>query len=177
MYETFHLHPHRYLQMFHNMAIRGHLPIFLLQPHQHSWIVFDFDEHCQFEFGDCAQANEHTDPRNNMRTRCIDGMCLRPADNGTGHYLMDLQTGREVIRGKKITVIPLTDTVKNVVEDMGIRQGFKELKFQKKSGETLPHEDLVPGQDYNALNKCNDIEGEEKKMMQMERIFLVVTET
>ena len=59
--------------------------------------VLDFEKHCQCKFGDYVQANEYTDPRNNMRTRCIDGMYLRPADNGTGHYLMDLQTGREVI--------------------------------------------------------------------------------
>ena len=66
--------------------------------------VLDFEKHCQCKFGDYVQANEYTDPRNDMRTRCIDGMYLCPADKGTGHYLMDLQTGREVIRGRKITL-------------------------------------------------------------------------
>ena len=124
--------------------------------------VIDFEKHCQCEYGDYVQANEYTDPRNDMRTRCIDGIYLRPSENGTGHYLMDLQTGREVTRGGKITVIPLTDTVKNVVEDMGLKQGFKELKFHKKSGETLPHEDLVPGIDYDVLNEYDDVENEER---------------
>ena len=57
--------------------------------------VLDFEKHCQCEFGDYVQANECTDPRNDMRTRCIDGMHLCPAENGTGHYSMDLQTGRD----------------------------------------------------------------------------------
>lgn len=122
--------------------------------------ILDFLKHCQCEFGDYVQAYEYTNPRNNMRTRCIDGMYLRPAGNGTGHYLMDLQTGRDVIRGRKITVIPLTDAVKNVVESMGTKQGFETLKFQKKSSETLLHEDLVPGCDHNALNDYYDVEDE-----------------
>ena len=73
-----------------------------------------------------------------MRTRCIDGIYLRPADNGTGHYLMDLQTGREVMRGGKITVIPLTDTVKNVVEDMGMRQDLKNSSFKRRAEKPYP---------------------------------------
>lgn len=48
--------------------------------------------------------------------------------------------------------MPLTDVVKNIVEKVGVKQGFKTLKFQKKSGETLPFEDLMPGQDCNILN-------------------------
>ena len=81
--------------------------------------VFDFNKHCQFEFGDYTQANECTDPRNDVRTRCTEGKCLQPADNGTGQYVMDLQTGRDVVRGSKITTMPLTDSMKNVVEMHG----------------------------------------------------------
>ena len=103
------------------------------------------------------QADEGTDPRNNARTGCTDGVHLHPAENGTRHCSMDLQTGRDIIRGGKITVTPLA---KNVVESMGAKQGFKTLKFQKKRDETLPHEDLVPGRDYDALNDCNDMKDE-----------------
>ena len=38
---------------------------------------------------------------------------------------------------------------------MGNKQGYETLKFQKKSGETLPHKGLVPGRDYDALNDHN----------------------
>lgn len=64
-----------------------------------------------------------------MRARCINRMHLQPAENGTDHYAMDLQTGQDIIKGEKITVTPLTDTMKNTMERVGIKQGFKRLKF------------------------------------------------
>ena len=95
--------------------------------------VFDYNKHCQFEFGDYVQGNDYNDPRNDMRPRTIDGIYCRPTENGKGHYLMDLQTGREVTRGGPITVIPLTETVKKRVEQMAKKQGHDKLKFKKST--------------------------------------------
>ena len=60
---------------------------------------------------------------------------------------MDLQNRRDVIRGRKITVMPLMNALKNATESMGNEQGFETLKFQKKNREMSPHEDLVPRRD------------------------------
>ena len=109
--------------------------------------VSNCNRHCKFEFGDCAQADNCNDPRNDMRPRCIDGICLRPAENDTGHCVMDLQTGRDAIRGGPMTVVPLTDAVKNRVEQMAEKQGHGKLKFKKKSRETILHEDILPVMD------------------------------
>ena len=76
------------------------------------------------------QANEWNAPRKNMRTRCKDSAHPQPAENRKGHHAMDLQTGQDVIRGGKNTVTLLMDTAKNMVESMGIKEGFKILKFQ-----------------------------------------------
>lgn len=67
--------------------------------------LFNYDQHCKFRYGDYVQADDYNDPRNDMRPRCIDGIYLRPAEN-TRHYVMDLQTRRDVIQGGPITVIP-----------------------------------------------------------------------
>ena len=132
--------------------------------------AFNHDKHCQIECGDCTQADNYNDPRNDMQPRCTDGMHLRPADNNAGHHVMDLQTGRDIIRGGPITIMPLTNAVKERIEKMAKKQGHDKLKFKKKSGETMPHEDLSPGTDYDALNEYEDQEEEEQDEEQV-KIF------
>ena len=125
--------------------------------------VFDYLKHCQCKFGDYIQAQDYNDPHNDMGERCLDGIYLRPHKNGTGHYIMDLHTGREITQGGKLTVIPLLEPVKNSVEKMGQRQGFKTLKFKKKSRQTMDHKDLVPGINCNILNDYEeDVEDREE---------------
>ena len=64
---------------------------------------------------------------------------------------MDLATGEE-ITGGKVTPVPLTDTVKDIVEVMAVKQGITELKFINKKGETLAHHDWIVGVDYDTIN-------------------------
>lgn len=116
------------------------------------------------EFGECVQANKFNDPRNDMQARIIEGVYLQPAENQLGHCIMDLQTGRDAIRGVKIKVTPLTETIKQVAEGMTLHQGHKTLEFTKKSRETLPPEDLVPCPDYVILNNCNNNDDANKRV-------------
>ena len=51
-----------------------------------------------------------------------------------------------------MTPVPLTCTVKDIVEAMAIKQGITELKFTKKKGETLEHHDWIVGVDYDTIN-------------------------
>ena len=63
---------------------------------------------------------------------------------------MDLTKGLGITRGR-ITVISLTETVKNKVELMALKQGIKHLKFINKKGVTLKHHDWIAGVDYGIL--------------------------
>ena len=42
-----------------------------------------------------------------------------------------------------MTPMPLTDTVKDIVEAMAVKQGITKLKFTNKKGETLAHHDWI----------------------------------
>ena len=64
---------------------------------------------------------------------------------------MDLTTGEE-ITWHKVTPVPLTDTVKDIVEAMAVKQGITELKFTTKKGETLAHHAWIVGVDYDTIN-------------------------
>ena len=65
---------------------------------------------------------------------------------------MDLTTGEEITRGK-VTPIPLTYTVKDIVEAMAIKQGLTGLKFTNKKGETLELHNWIVGVDYDTINE------------------------
>ena len=46
----------------------------------------------------------------------------------------------------------MTDTVKEKVEEMALKQGIEKLKFTNKQGVTLMHHDWIAGVDYDVLN-------------------------
>ena len=64
---------------------------------------------------------------------------------------MDLKTGEEITRGR-VTPVPLTDTVKDIVEAMAVSQGITKMKFTNKKGETLAYHNWIAGVDYDAIN-------------------------
>ena len=49
---------------------------------------------------------------------------------------MDLTTGEEITR-VQVTQLPLTDTVKDIVEAMTVSQGITELKFTNTKGDRV----------------------------------------
>jgi hypothetical protein len=85
---------------------------------------------------------------------------------------MDLKTGREITRGR-VTPVPLTDTVKNMVETMAIKEGITSIKFTNKRGVTLTHHDLEPGVDFDTINDHEEIEEceEQEEHEEFEEIF------
>ena len=52
----------------------------------------------------------------------------------------------------------MTDTVKNMVENMAIKEGITTIKFTSKSGITLAHQDFVAGVDFDTINDPEEIE-------------------
>ncbi len=68
----------------------------------------DYNKHCTIPFGAYVQANHESDTTNDNTARTIDCIYLRPAQNVQGgHELMDLNSGRVITRGGKITEIPI----------------------------------------------------------------------
>ena len=63
--------------------------------------TLNYKKHCSFEFGECVQAHNYTEPRNDMRERTLDAIHLRPtySDQG-GHRVMDLTTGELITRSE-----------------------------------------------------------------------------
>ena len=76
---------------------------------------------------------------------------------------MDLTTGEEITRGR-VAPFPLTDTVKNAVEAVGVNQGMTSLKFTNKKGQTLAHQDWIAGVDCDTI--MDDSGGTEDTQMQ-----------
>eukprot|EP00980_Cylindrotheca_fusiformis_P021605 scaffold8458_cov76-Cylindrotheca_fusiformis.AAC.1 len=109
----------------------------------------DYKKHCQIEFGSYVQASQENDPTNTNRARAINGIYLCPTNNiQGGHEIMDLYTGRVIVR-LKVIEIPVTQTVINRVEKMAEDQGFKSLKFMDRNRQTtmeiFPDADQIAG--------------------------------
>ena len=75
---------------------------------------------------------------------------------------MDLTIGEENTRGR-VTPVPLTEMVKNVVEAMAASQGIAPLKFINKKGKTLAHHDWITGVDYDTINDFTETEDIEEQ--------------
>ena len=96
--------------------------------------TIDYNKHCKFKFGEYVQAQHTNQPTDIMVERRIDGIYLYPNLNSQGgHVIMNLNTGRIISRGNVVS-IPLTEHVKERVENMAIQQGIDQVKFTNKKG-------------------------------------------
>lgn len=113
----------------------------------------DCEKDCVIPFGACAQANCENNPTDANEARTSDPICLRPTDNTQGgHEVMDLNSGRTVAR-RKVTEIPITDSVTKAVEKMAFKQGFKDLKFKNGNEVAFRDNDWIAGVDCEEENK------------------------
>ena len=53
------------------------------------------------------------------------------------------------------------ETIKDIIENMAIKQGIDKIKFTSKTGETLAHHDWIAGVDYDAINDPTEINDDE----------------
>jgi hypothetical protein len=116
----------------------------------------DYKKHFQVSFGAYVQANNDDIPTNTMASRTRDGIYLRARPgNVRGHEVMDLNSGM-LITCRKVTEIPMTDTVIKAVETMAYAQGFVDLKFYNRRGEIFHDADWSEGVDYAADTESDD---------------------
>ena len=92
----------------------------------------DYDKEFQFSFGAYVQAHTQQNPTNSNEPRTLDAIYLRPATDGNGHELMDLSTGRLITRSH-LTVVPLSELVKDRVHELAHDQGITEIVFKNKA--------------------------------------------
>ena len=92
-----------------------------------------------------------------MKERTIDAIYLCPNINiQGGHVCMNLSTGKRITRNK-ITPVPMSEVVKNRVEQIATDQGITLVKFTNKKGIELPNVDWIEGVDYDIeYHEIND---------------------
>ena len=109
---------------------------------------YDYEKDYQVQFGSYVQANNNVNPTNTNAPRTIDGIYLRPDSNiQGGHQVMSLSTGL-VIYPRKVTVIPITDSIIKLVEKMGYDQGIKSLKLKNRKKNIFYPVEWTPGVDF-----------------------------
>src|SRR5210317_1558710 len=94
--------------------------------------TIDFHKHCKYSFGEYVQAHHENVNTSDMKERTIDAIYLCPNNNmQSGHVCMNLSTGKRITRSR-ITAVPLTEVVKNRVEQMAVDQAITYVKFTNK---------------------------------------------
>ena len=123
----------------------------------------DYTKQCLIPMFSYVLANEEDEPYNSLKSRRLECIFLRPADNiQGGHELMNLKTGRPITR-HVAEVLPMPDAVIKQVEALATQQKQPMgLKITTKSGTVLYDSALTAGVEYtNPLNQNFDIEQEE----------------
>ena len=117
----------------------------------------DYNKHCQIPFGSYIQAHEENEPSNSMKPRALDGIYLRYISNDHGgHEILNLATG-EIIRRRKITMIPITQHVIKSVQTLAEKDQMPEgMKVTHKTGVQLLDSAWMPGVHYEEQKKENE---------------------
>ena len=146
-------------------------------------IQFDYNKHCQLQFGDYVQAHQEPSPTNTQASRTVGATCLGPTGNIQGSYkFMNLRTGKRVTR-RRWTKLPMPQEVIDRVNQLGKADHQPELlTFYDRKGRSIGDadapgvpdivdtsiqepqdgtEDLIPptvNDDYGIIDEPNDAE-------------------
>ena len=104
-----------------------------------------YKHHCQYSLGSYVQAHDEPDPTNTQAPRTLDGIYLRPIDNG--HEIYNLQT-QSVIARRDLTVLPVTPTIIKAVNDIAAAEGQQGLRIKTKRGDIIYDSSWTAGVDY-----------------------------
>ena len=120
--------------------------------------VIDYNKHCKFEFGEYVLAHTETNPTKKMKECTIEGIYLQASTNlKGGHVIMNLSTGKKITR-PQLTAVPLTETVKQKVEQMVQDQNITTVKFNNLTGVNFPKSDWIAGVNYKELLDHQELE-------------------
>jgi hypothetical protein len=98
----------------------------------------DYQKHCSIPMFSFVQAHDDPDHKSNQAPRTLDCLYLRPNPNEQGgHLLLHLATNAYITR-HKVTVVPLTSAVIDMVDAIAKFEGMpKGLKVTTKFGNVL----------------------------------------
>jgi hypothetical protein len=108
-------------------------------------IPFDYNKHCQLQFGSYVQVHEEPSPSSSMAARTVGAICLGPTGNIQGSYkFLNLRTGKRLTR-RRWTSLPMPQEVIDRVNELGKADGQPELlTFYDRKG-LLIGESETPG--------------------------------
>ena len=123
----------------------------------------DFQRDIKVLQGSSVQAFIDHTIKNDTKSRCIDAVCLRAMPgSSTGHYVMNVATGREVST-QRVTQIPITPLFIKAVEALAKKEGMTQVKIENKFRKIIYHNDATPGVDYidNTYDSESDSDDED----------------
>ena len=82
----------------------------------------NYEKHCKIPFGSYVQVYNENKQQNTQHPRTINCLYMRYTTNQQpGHQLLDICTGALITRDGKITVLPITQNIIDIVEKMAKR--------------------------------------------------------
>ena len=108
----------------------------------------DYNKHWKFTFGECVQAYQEEEKKNDNKRRTIDHIYLQPHFKSLGsHYIMNIATGARMHK-KRLWSVPITQTVINAAKSVAKSQGYKALKLLGKNKTRLLPSDWDEDEEY-----------------------------
>jgi hypothetical protein len=121
-------------------------------------INFDYQKHCQIQFGWYAQVHEEPSQTSSMSAHTVGAICLGPTGNIQGSYkFLNLRTGRR-ITCCRFTMLPMPQEVITRVNQLGKADGQPELlTFYDRKGLLIGETPGVSDPDtFDAANPQDD---------------------
>ncbi len=112
--------------------------------------------HLKYEFGEYVQLHISERITNTMRSRTIGALVLGPRNIRGRYTFMSLETGN-IIDGRVVAQLPITDAVIARVEELGQEQNqpfrfSKMLKYEWRPGRTINDDDVFDDEDVQLLD-------------------------
>ena len=128
-------------------------------------VKLDYKRHCAIPMFAYVQAHEEPQITNTIAQRAMDALYIRPTNSMQGgHEVLNLATN-EVVTRRKVTPVPMTQTIINVVNDLAARDKMKKLIIQSKYGHVLYDSTRIAGVDTheNDENENQDNENQDNE--------------
>ena len=116
--------------------------------------TLNFKKHCKARFGAYCEANDKPTPSNTMVSRSTRAIVLGPTGNMQGTYkVFNLRTGKKIKR-RKLTVMPMPDSVIAQVERLGQRNAAPNMfDFSDRNGVLFEWNEDVDSNIRRALSR------------------------
>ena len=118
----------------------------------------DYYRHCTIPQFSYVQAHDEPSPKNTQQARTLDCIYLQPLRENKqgGHCLFNLVTS-SVITRRKVTKVPMTNSVIAMVERLAYADGMTKFVLHSKDGHLFYDSTWIAGVDYTEADYYDDI--------------------